>query len=166
MKKIHSHNSGTGKEWKNPFPQFRNGKRMKKTIPIIREREWNEKIHSHNSGTGIRGFHSWEWTGTGIPAHPCSCSIAMMGFEWRPSVENVLRCISTSGHSGNTVSPSHPFLESCFLSNMFWYFILDVLITCNTTTNNIKNQISLQNWPRPSVPVFRRHQLQWKQVDC
>ena len=20
---------------------------------------------------GIRGFHSWEWTGTGIPAHPC-----------------------------------------------------------------------------------------------
>ena len=19
---------------------------------------------------GIRGFHSWEWTGTGIPAHP------------------------------------------------------------------------------------------------
>ena len=29
-----------------------------------------KKIHSHNSGKGIRGFHSWEWTGTGIPAHP------------------------------------------------------------------------------------------------
>ena len=44
MKKTHSRNSGTGREW---------------------------KIHSHNSGMGIRGFHSWEWTGTGIPAHPC-----------------------------------------------------------------------------------------------
>ena len=43
---------------------------MKKSIPEIREREGNEKIHSHNSGKGIRGFHSWEWTGTGIPAHP------------------------------------------------------------------------------------------------
>ena len=57
MKKTHSHNSGTGREWK-------------KSIPEIREREGNEKIHSHNSGKGIRGFHSWEWTGTGIPAHP------------------------------------------------------------------------------------------------
>ena len=43
---------------------------MKKNIPEIHEREGNEKIHSHNSGKGIRGFHSWEWTGTGIPAHP------------------------------------------------------------------------------------------------
>ena len=43
---------------------------MKKNIPEIREREGNEKIHSHNSGMGIRGFHSWEWRGTGIPAHP------------------------------------------------------------------------------------------------
>ena len=73
-----------GREWKNPFPQFGNGKGMKKThfhnsgtgrewkksIPEIREREGNEKIHSHNSGKGIRGFHSWEWTGTGITAHP------------------------------------------------------------------------------------------------
>ena len=50
-------------EWegngKNPFPKFGNGKGIK-------------KIHSHNSGMGIRGFHSWEWTGTGIPAHPCT----------------------------------------------------------------------------------------------
>ena len=45
---------------------------MKKTIPSIREWEGNEKIYSHNSGTGIRGLHSWEWTGTGIPAHPCN----------------------------------------------------------------------------------------------
>ena len=76
------------REWegneKNPFPQFGNGKGMKKpipiireqegnekkNIPIIREREGNEKIHSHNLGKGIRGFHSWEWMGTEIPAHP------------------------------------------------------------------------------------------------
>ena len=58
MKKTNSHNSGTGREWKTP-------------IPKIREQEGNEKIHSHNSGKGIRPFHSWEWTGTGIPAHPC-----------------------------------------------------------------------------------------------
>ena len=37
--KIHSHNSGTGREWK-------------KSIPKIREREGNEKIHSQISGTG------------------------------------------------------------------------------------------------------------------
>ena len=45
---------------------------MKKNIPKIREREGNDKIHSHNSGMGIRGFNSWEWTGTGIRAHPCN----------------------------------------------------------------------------------------------
>ena len=56
MKK-HSHNLGTGREWE-------------KNIPKIREPEGNEKIHSHNSAKGIRGFHSWEWTGMGIPAHP------------------------------------------------------------------------------------------------
>ena len=32
--------------------------------------EGNEKILSHNSGIRII-LHSWEWTGTGIPAHPC-----------------------------------------------------------------------------------------------
>ena len=32
-----------GRELKNPFPQFGNGKGMKKPIPIIREREGNEK---------------------------------------------------------------------------------------------------------------------------
>ena len=66
------------------FPQFGNRKGIKKNIPRLRkregngkknilkiqEREGNEKINSHNSGMGIRGFHSWEWTGTGIPAHP------------------------------------------------------------------------------------------------
>ena len=70
------------REWegneKNPFPQFGNGKGMKITIPItreregneeknipkIREREGNEKIHSHNSGMGIRGYHSQEFPGT------------------------------------------------------------------------------------------------------
>merc|ERR1711978_775543 len=37
MEKIHSRNSGTGRNEKNPFPKFRNGKGMK-------------KIHSRNSG--------------------------------------------------------------------------------------------------------------------
>ena len=32
-------NSGMGRDWKNPFPQFRNRKGMKKSIPIIREWE-------------------------------------------------------------------------------------------------------------------------------
>ena len=64
--KFHSQNSGTGREWKNPFPKFGNGKGMKKGIPEIREREGNEKKLSQNSGTGIRGYYSREWTGTGI----------------------------------------------------------------------------------------------------
>ena len=57
--KIHSQNSGTGREWKKAFPKFGNGKGMKKNVPEIREREseaiipgngrerereWNEKI--------------------------------------------------------------------------------------------------------------------------
>ena len=56
---------------KKAFPEFGNRKGMKKSIPEVREPEGNEKIPSHNSGMGIRGFHSWEWTGTGIPAYPC-----------------------------------------------------------------------------------------------
>ena len=43
----------------------------KKNISDIRERKGNEKIHSHILRMGIRGFHSREWTGTGILAHPC-----------------------------------------------------------------------------------------------
>ena len=53
MEKIHSQNSGTGREWKkgipeirewegnekNPFPKFGNGMGMKKSIPKIRARE-------------------------------------------------------------------------------------------------------------------------------
>ena len=63
--------SGTGRELKKSIPKIREREgNEKKNIPKIREREENEKIHSHNSGKGIRGFHSWEWTGTGIPAHP------------------------------------------------------------------------------------------------
>ena len=42
------------------------------------EREGNEKVHSHNSGKGVRGFHSWELTGTGIPAHPWFVVISSM----------------------------------------------------------------------------------------
>ena len=52
MEKIHSRNSGTGREWK-------------KSIPEIREREGNEKNPFPKFGKGIRGLHSWEWPGTG-----------------------------------------------------------------------------------------------------
>ena len=53
MKKIHSHNSGTGREWK-------------KTIPIIREREGNEKktFPKFGNGKGIKKNHSRN-SGTG-----------------------------------------------------------------------------------------------------
>ena len=62
---------GNGKGMKKKtFPKFGNGKGMKKSIPKIRERKGNEKVHSQNSGKGIRDFHSWERTGTGIPAPP------------------------------------------------------------------------------------------------
>ena len=58
MKKIHSQNSGTGRECKksipmiqeregnekNPFPKFGNGKGMKKSIPKVRERESEASI--------------------------------------------------------------------------------------------------------------------------
>ena len=54
------------------IPIIREREGNKKSIPEILEREWREKIHSHNLGTGIRAFHSWEWTGTGVPAHPCT----------------------------------------------------------------------------------------------
>ena len=53
MKKNHSQNSGMGREWKNLFPKFGNGKGMK-------------KIHSQNSGTGrewkksIPTIREWE----------------------------------------------------------------------------------------------------------
>ena len=50
---------------------------MKKSIPKIREREGMKKIHSHNLGKGIRGFHSWEWTGKGAPAHPCGVDMLL-----------------------------------------------------------------------------------------
>ena len=52
MKKNHSQNWGMGREWKNLFPKFGNGKGM-------------EKIHSQNSGMEIRGYHSQEYPGTG-----------------------------------------------------------------------------------------------------
>ena len=45
---------------------------MKKKIPKIWQPEGNKKNYSRNSGTRFRGFHSREWTGTGIPAHPYS----------------------------------------------------------------------------------------------
>ena len=52
--------------WKSPFPKFANGKGMKKrhSRNLGTGREW--KKHSQNSGTGIRGYYSWEWTGTGM----------------------------------------------------------------------------------------------------
>ena len=61
-------NSGTGREWKNPFPKLGSGKGMKKTysknsgtgralkrsIPKIREREGNDKIKFPHFGNGNR----------------------------------------------------------------------------------------------------------------
>ena len=41
-KKIHSLNSGTGREGKKTFPKFGNGKGMTKSNPKIREREGNK----------------------------------------------------------------------------------------------------------------------------
>ena len=54
----------SGKGTENSIPKIREWEGIKKTIPKIWEREGNEKIPSHNLGKGIRGFHSWEWTGT------------------------------------------------------------------------------------------------------
>ena len=72
MEKIHSQSSGTGREWKKSIPKIREREgNEKKSIPEIREREGNEKIHSQSSGKGFKDLHSWEWPGTGIPAHPC-----------------------------------------------------------------------------------------------
>ena len=88
MEKIHSRNSGTGREWKKSIPEIREregnekihsqnsgtGREWKKSIPEIREREGNEKNPFPKFGKGIRGLHSWEWPGSGIPAHPCALS--------------------------------------------------------------------------------------------
>ena len=67
---------------------------MTKNIPKIQEREGNDKIYSHNLGTGIRGYHSWECTGTGIPAHPYSVFSTERGrnlhMVLREPVKNVL----------------------------------------------------------------------------
>ena len=71
MKKTNSHYSGMGRELKKTFPKFGNRKGMEKNpVPKFRSGKGTKKTYSHNSGTGIRGFHSWEWTGTGIPAYP------------------------------------------------------------------------------------------------
>ena len=42
--KIHSQNSGTGRERKKTFPKFGNGKGMKKIIPKVREWESEASI--------------------------------------------------------------------------------------------------------------------------
>ena len=53
MKKIHSHNSGTGREWKKSIPTIREREgNEKKNIPIIREREGNEKKAFPKFGNG------------------------------------------------------------------------------------------------------------------
>ena len=63
--------SGTGTGMDNSIPEVREREwNEEKNISKIRVQEGNEKIHSHNSELGIVGFHSREWTGTGIPADP------------------------------------------------------------------------------------------------
>ena len=59
----------TFREWESEAIIPGKRERMEKHIPEIRESEGNGEIHSNNSGPGIRGCHSQEWTGTGIPAH-------------------------------------------------------------------------------------------------
>ena len=73
MKKTHSHNSGTGREWK-------------KSIPEIREREGNEKIHSHNSGRESEAFilgngreREFLLTPARIPPEPASRFSCLLG---------------------------------------------------------------------------------------
>ena len=64
--------SGTGTGMDNSIPEVREREwNEEKNISKIRVQEGNEKIHSHNLRTVIRGFHPREWTGTGIPVHPC-----------------------------------------------------------------------------------------------
>ena len=73
-----------GRELKKSIPKIWEREGNEKSIPEIREQEGNEKIHSQSSGMGIRGLHSWEWPGTGIPAHPCSIKISVTrrGVYW------------------------------------------------------------------------------------
>ena len=63
--KIHSQNSGTGREWKKSIPKMREWEGNEKIHSQNSGTGRNEKIHSQNLGTGIRGYYSREWTGTG-----------------------------------------------------------------------------------------------------
>ena len=55
----------------NCFPKFRGQEGTKKnTLPKFGNGKGIKKLIGTNSGTGIRGFHSPEWKGTGICAHP------------------------------------------------------------------------------------------------
>ena len=57
-------NSGMGREWKNPFPQFGNGKGMKKNFTLIWEREGNKKTFpKFRNGKGMKKSIPiiWEW---------------------------------------------------------------------------------------------------------
>ena len=87
IEKTHSRNSGTGREWKKIHSRKSGpGRESRKSIPEIREREGNEKIHSQSSGKGIRGLHSWEWPGTGVPAHPCLASFFLLTIRIRSAL--------------------------------------------------------------------------------
>ena len=55
---------------KHPFPQFGNGKGIK-------------KIHPHNSGMGIRGYHSQEFPGTGMKKHNKTTKEKYLANMWR-----------------------------------------------------------------------------------
>ena len=46
---------GTGREWKNPFPKFGNGKGMKKKpFPQFKNREGKKKIHNFQKRKGMK----------------------------------------------------------------------------------------------------------------
>ena len=53
MEKIHSRNSGTGREWKKSIPEIREREgNEKKPFPKFGNGKGMKKIHSRNSGTG------------------------------------------------------------------------------------------------------------------
>ena len=142
---------------------------MKKNIPKIRKREGNEKIHSHNSGMGIRGFRSWEWTGTGIPAHPWLVSLFLKEsvvnrfsdqYFGRFAIDNWLPgSAGSQGHWDEPKSNLPSYWERLFQIQL--YFIINVIskLSPYVTFNNIR--ILSECWLtfRKCLQVLRVHYI-------
>ena len=85
IEKIHSLNSGTGREWKKTFPKLGMGRERKNLFPKFVNGKGMKKIHSHNPGMGIRGYHSQEYqgTGTGMKKHNMTIKENYLANMWR-----------------------------------------------------------------------------------